>query len=127
LFDRCAAVVASRHLAAATAIVPAWWGIVEVDESTQAFRWIRSAERNHDVEVGLMVQLLWRDEVAAVLSELEIEVGASASRSAMWRTLLRRAEPSLVREHVKRRLISRDPASARIPTRRFKEACAPAG
>lgn len=123
LFDRCTAVLATKHLEAGANLLPIWWGIIDAGLNVDdPLIWIRQPAMNPNVDLELLVQLLWRDEVAGALEDLGITVPARLGRRAMWRLLLREVEPSHLHEQVRMALLTRDPRRARIPSRRF---CAP--
>jgi hypothetical protein len=121
LFDRCTVVLAQRHVAAAMAMVPEWWGVIAIvtDDRPPSFRSVRSATPNDDVDPETLVRLLWREEVRAVLSALGDEPDPRASRSSMWHHLLGLVDLDRLKELVRSALLDRDPILARIPTRRF--------
>ncbi|HSV66160.1 MAG TPA: sce7726 family protein [Mycobacteriales bacterium] len=121
VFDRCSVVLAERHVAAATEMLPEWWGVVAIVSEGMApsFRSVRSAAPNSGVDPETLVRLLWRQEVRAVLSALGSEPDPQASRSSMWQHLLGLVELDRLKEAVRGALLGRDPDVARIPTRRF--------
>jgi hypothetical protein len=70
VFDTVTLVVAQRHLSAAEAIVPPWWGIeVATCDSllSVTLATVRKEEINPSVDARSLVQLLWRDEVLEIL------------------------------------------------------------
>lgn len=65
IFDRVTLVCAERHLSAASAIVPAWWGLLVAVPG--ALRVEREAVDNPTDTTPRMVQLLWQAEANALL------------------------------------------------------------
>lgn len=127
VFDRCTAVLASRHLDGASMILPAWWGIMEVPEDgPDELIEIRPASLNANVDSNVLVRLLWRDEVFGVLSALGLAGHEHLGRHALWHLLVRAIDAEELRVRVRDALLARDPSSARIPTRRFRNVLATA-
>lgn len=121
LFDRCVAIVAARHVAKAVQIVPAWWGIVIYDDrgAEITFTTMRGAEPNPAVNLEVLVRLLWRDEAFAALEGMGMSPDRATPRGSLWRALLMVASADDLRMIVRRAIFNRDPARARIATRRF--------
>lgn len=125
LFDRCTAVLATKHLDEGATVVPTWWGLIEATE--QSLVWRRFPEHNRSVDMRVLVQLLWRDEAVHALQHLGIPMRERLGRHSMWRLLLKEADEPRLKAHVRTALLVRDPRGARIPTRRFTTARAVAG
>lgn len=120
VFDRCTAVVASKHLERVAEMVPGWWGITTVAENgSMSFAQVRAAQPNPQVDAETLVRLLWRDEARAAVLDLGRAPPDGASRSSLWRELVQVLPLPQLRDVVRRALIGRDPAKARIPTQRF--------
>jgi hypothetical protein len=125
LFDRCSVVVAEKHRDEAATMVPAWWGITTVHvNGAVSFAEIRPPQRNRAIDPEILVRLLWKEEAITALMKLGAPPGEGASRGVLWRALLEAASVSQLRSAVRRALLSRDPARARIATRRFRTATA---
>lgn len=120
LFDRCTLVLAERHLDAALAIVPGWWGVAMIlaDRVPLSFRLVRPASPNHGVDPETLVRLLWREEVRSVLSRFGAEPDPRASRASMWQQLLSLVDLDGLKHAVRKALLERDPSLARFPNRR---------
>ncbi len=122
VFDKCSLVAAERHLRIAEGLLPTWWGLVRIpccpDGSLEV---VRAAGRNPSVDTAVLVRLLWKDEARSALFSLGVSVDASRGRGWMWEQLQSRASESQVRTLVRRALTARDPATARIPTKRFRQ------
>jgi hypothetical protein len=116
-------VLATKHLERGTELLPAWWGIMDAGDNVgDSLRWLRQPDVNPEVDLGLLVKLLWRDEAADALADLGIAAPSHLGRQAMARLLLKEAEPSLLRDCVRTTMRTRDPRLARIPTRRSTRA-----
>ena len=114
--DKASLIVASRHLDAALAIIPEWWGVLVVDRGMHSgvnFHRIRSERINRAVDPLILARLLWRPEAQAILRELGIsERDLRAPREALYQRIvselpLRRLART-VRETLKSRLVWRD-------------------
>jgi hypothetical protein len=69
--ERCVLVAASRHLPAADAALPPWWGMIEVlDGPTVTLRWRRAAGPNPATDRRTLLLMLRRDEAEALLTSL---------------------------------------------------------
>ncbi|MBS1886044.1 MAG: sce7726 family protein [Actinobacteria bacterium] len=120
LFDRCVAVLATAHLGPGMKRVPPWWGVIDAGErDDDRLEWIRQPGPNPEVDLELLVKLLWKEEALAVAAELGIETSARASRHALWRRLLRDASPASLKVCVRSAVAGRNGSSARIPTRHW--------
>jgi hypothetical protein len=121
IFDCCTVVLAERHLDAALAIVPDWWGVAVIlnDQVPPHFDLVRKARPNCAVDPETLVRLLWREEVRSILSALGAEPDPRASRISMWQQLLGLVELDALKEAVRWALLRRDPRLARFPTRRL--------
>ena len=120
LFDRCNVALAPRHIDAATEILPSWWGVLVFDcEPIPTFSRLRDAGVNDGVDPETLVRLLWRSEVHAALCALGMPPEPKALRSRMWEQLLSLVDLPGLKVTVRKALLSRDPADARIPTQRF--------
>ncbi len=128
LFDRCTLVVAQRHSDRAVAMLPEWWGITTVCvNGSVGFTATRKPRPNAAVDPETLVRLLWRDEVTMALIQLGNQPDPRGSRSSLWEELLRAATLAQLRALVRKAILSRDPARARIATRRFRIEAAAAG
>ena len=71
VFDTVTLVVAERHFERAKELVPPWWGIevavFNTASSELEIKPVRDEQINPCVDALKLVQLLWRDEVLAIL------------------------------------------------------------
>jgi hypothetical protein len=118
VFDRCHAVLAHRHIDAALEILPAWWGVLVVDEGL-TFMTLRPAQPNLAVDSETLVRLLWRDEAFAALCELEPPPDRRAGRYRLWEMLLACLDAETLKTVVRQALLARDASRARIASRRY--------
>lgn len=118
LLDQITVVSSCRHLEKAKSIVPDWWGLTEVFErdGTVEFSVVREPQNNPSVDVFSLVQLLWRDEALALLTELGVHKGVrSKSRHIIWQRLCEATTLSELSALVRQQLKARESwRSARI-------------
>lgn len=110
VFDRLTMVCAERHLEAAQALLPEWWGIEVAEQRGVRTRIIRKrvARANPAVEPRAVAQLLWRSEALAALEDMDAARGLrSKPRRTLWSALAeaapRRELRALVREALRAR------------------------
>lgn len=116
VLDRATLVVSDRHLNKAGLLIPDWWGILTVGktkDSRPKLQSARSARRNPAIDFRALVELLWRPEVIAVLSELgastrELRQPRAHLYDALVASLSGRRLRDLVRQQLKARLHWRD-------------------
>lgn len=115
VFDRVWLAADARHVDAALALIPHWWGVVRVGERGGActLTQVRPSRLNTDVDLASLVQLLWRDEALAELSALGLAAGLErAPRRVLWQRLAdavpRRASKAQVQRRVRERLRDRE-------------------
>ena len=116
LFDRCAVVVAERHLDAALGLIPDWWGAASIhaDGDALTFRVTRWGKSNRDVDAETLVRLLWRDEARCILASHGAEPDARASRASMWQLLLGALDVKELQSAVCQALLNRGPSPMRF-------------
>jgi hypothetical protein len=110
VFDRLTMVCAERHLEAALALLPDWWGVEVAEQRGARTRIVRkrAARANPAVEPRAVAQLLWRSEVLGALEDMDAARGLrSKPRRTLWSTLAevvpRRELRALVREALRAR------------------------
>jgi hypothetical protein len=110
IFDTVTLVVAERHLRLAQAIIPMWWGIevATLNSSFVNLEVVRNEAPNPEVNPNSLVQLLWRDEVVAILDQLPASKGfRSKPRRILWEMLTTTLPlddlKAVVREFLKKR------------------------
>jgi hypothetical protein len=80
VFDRLTLVAGGRHLTAAVAILPQWWGVDAVEPTPDGVTLVeaRPALLSPDRDPESIARLLWRDEAAAIL----VRRGATVTRAS---------------------------------------------
>jgi hypothetical protein len=114
VFDQCTAVVAERHLHAASALLPTWWGLMTFPAMEATFGVVRPCGDNPGIDYPTLVRLLWKEEVRAALARLGCEVGPQEARESMWDLLMAVVDGDQLRGIVRDLLYRRDPAAARF-------------
>jgi hypothetical protein len=109
IFDRCTAIVATRHEMRADGLLPEWWGLIIVEPGPEPiFLTRREGQANPSVDVELVVRLLWRAEVTQILLDHGVQPDRPGGRSAMWTQLLEALDPSKITAVVRDALRSRE-------------------
>jgi len=109
---RCVAVVATKHLDAAEAQLPRHWGVVEADG--RELLWHRQASRNDQVELKSLLRLLWRQEAARALEELDGVPREGRRRQSLLGELWRTLDSAAIDDCVCRALLARSPYEGRV-------------
>ena len=88
VFDRVTIVAHGAHMARAVDRVPPWWGVTQaigIGKTLVTFMERRPAEDNPGRDPDALVQLLWRDEVIAILRRRGIDRGVRTKpRQYAW-------------------------------------------
>lgn len=87
VLDRATLVVAERHLHSALGILPAWWGVVRVQEMPrrQPFTTVRRGRNNPHRDPRSLVELLWLEDALALLEERQVARGVRGMpRRLVW-------------------------------------------
>lgn len=82
VFDFCTLVTEPKHLDAALALLPPWWGVLVVGDG--AVRVHRAGEQ-HIPEPGPLVRMLWKDEVRRLYRAHGLRVKPKEYIHDMWR------------------------------------------
>ena len=112
IFDTMTVVVAERHLIAAEALIPNWWGIQVANShessSLITIDHVRGESTNPGVDPSLLVQLLWRDEVLNLLDQVNASKSLrSKPRRVLWEVLARTVPLPQLQDMVRRCLRTR--------------------
>ena len=98
------------HLKNARNIIPKWWGIITVKESTHsiALKRTRKARSNPDLDSESIAQLLWRDEALSLLTEKGLDKGyRTKTRDELCRRLANEVNLIELRRDVRERIKGR--------------------
>jgi hypothetical protein len=110
VFDTVTIVVANRHLKAAEAFIPAWWGIdlaTALGNIDVAIDTVRDESSNPAIDPSALVQLLWRDEALNLLTSRAIRLPRKKSRQNVWDCLVANLSLTELRTEVRAALKSR--------------------
>jgi hypothetical protein len=94
----------------AATLVPEWWGIVVAGEgrSGARYRFLQRPQLNPNLNLDVLLSLLWRDEIVALLSTLTGGVARPrAAKSAIRAELLIRIEAHVLRHATLQKLRER--------------------
>lgn len=87
VLDQATLVVGDRHLADATDVVPAWWGILRFYPTAHGLRFktVRHPRKNPHRDSRALVELLWLDEAIALLEGRNAARGVRGkARGIVW-------------------------------------------
>lgn len=111
IFECATLVTAPRHLNRAKAIVPKWWGIIEVRCSRAPgsyLRRIRESRVNPTLRATAVASLLWRSETLDLLAKLGLDAGVRSKQSeALIARLAEHLSPEKISFHVREILRAR--------------------
>lgn len=111
VLDKATLVVGASHVERALPLIPEWWGVRVVTTGGRGAVLIepmRPARMNDGIEASALALLLWREELVAALTSLNIKKNKLRAPRAQLAQILADALPlkllrPLVREQVKRR------------------------
>ncbi|WP_407353990.1 sce7726 family protein [Luteimonas sp. R10] len=111
VLDKATLVVSASHATRALPLIPEWWGVRIVTTGARGavlIEPLRPARMNNGIEGAALALLLWRDELVAALTSLQIEKNKLRAPRAQLAQILADVLPlkqlrPLVREQVKRR------------------------
>lgn len=109
--DYVTIVASESHIIKTTDLVPNWWGLIATSfqEGEIIFRLVRQPQANPTIDPYSVAQLLWRPEVASILSELGLKKGITGkSRQVLWQTLAETLSISDLRDRVRHTLKVRE-------------------
>jgi hypothetical protein len=110
--DLATLIAAERHIDAAAALLPGWWGIVEARKTrkgTVAFRRLRRERVNRALDPMTLAQLLWHAEVAQLLRQLGAEESLLRSpRAILYAELIAALPITYLRRAVREILKTRE-------------------
>lgn len=87
VLDRATLVFGERHLNAAKAMLPGWWGLLRTDAGPNGprFKTIRQGRSNPQRHARTLAELLWRDDALALLDRRnEAHRVRSKPKFAVW-------------------------------------------
>jgi hypothetical protein len=111
VLDRATLVVGERHLDAAKALLPGWWGLLRIGASPDGPRFskIRRGRRNPQRHARTLVELLWRDEALDLLDTRNAARGVTSKpRFAVWDRLCEHFDVEEIAAEVRRCLKARE-------------------
>ena len=87
VLDRMTLVAGEKHLAAATQMVPAWWGVtaVKIRQARPVLKVLRKGRKNPARDPRALVELLWHSEALELLENRGLAKGVRGKpRAAVW-------------------------------------------
>jgi hypothetical protein len=111
VMDKVTLVVSDCHLTEAVNIVPAWWGIKQVTQGSRQgihLKTFRVGKLNPQLDKLALSKLLWRDELLAILGELdELHGIKSKPKRILWSKLASCMDIGELRDIVRAKLKAR--------------------
>ncbi len=109
-FDANYVVVGTRHAMHIEEHVPAWWGIITVEEEDGAadFYVLRQARENPQVDWKRKLGLLWRQELAHIQAKNMLPRYPGKGRRFVAQKLLERVPLEILRPQISEELFERD-------------------
>ncbi len=111
VFDTVTILTASRFIDGLEDIIPDWWGVTRAEmeeDGTVHFFPYRQPQQNPNIDPLALAQLLWRDEVIAILKERGLHKGLlSKPRHVLWNVLAQNLELRDLQDEVRKTLKAR--------------------
>ena len=109
-FDMNIIAVGSSHAAHVEEHVPAYWGIITIDEidGHPDFYYLRLPARNPSMKLLRKIEILWRPELAHIQELNELPKYAQKSKAFVQEVLVERVEPSRLSIQISDELFERD-------------------
>ena len=109
-FDMNIIAVGSSHAAHVEEHVPAYWGIITIDEidGRPDFYYLRLPARNPAMKPLRKIEILWRPELAHIQELNELPKYAQKSKAFVQEVLVERVEPSRLSIQISDELFERD-------------------
>lgn len=109
VFDRITLVCGASHLRDVRKLVPKWWGLVVAAEAggIVELRTVRAGKVNHKIDMMAMIQLVWKNETAAILEQEGLACPSRWGTYQLWESAVSNIERErlafLIRETIKAR------------------------
>lgn len=99
-FDVVILVTHERWTVKAMTMIPPWWGLIQGSDAdgTYTYRLVRRPTTNDQVDLGALVGLLWREEIARIFEEhLNRAMPARSPKRALRTQLLNEVAPKTLK------------------------------
>jgi hypothetical protein len=110
--DKATLIAADRHVAAATELLPLWWGIISVAKGREGaviFRRVRPERINRCLDAMTLARLLWRPEVIKILRSQGVdEKSLRSPRTGLYTLLVASMSRTKLRDTVRTTLKCRE-------------------
>lgn len=119
VFDYVTIATSAKYLTAIEQVIPSWWGLMQVTSSEEGLclDLIKTPERNPDVDPYALVQLLWKEEALAILTDHGLAKGLiSKPRQHAWNRLVEAIPMPELADLVRGRLKLREAWQNRLPS-----------
>lgn len=119
VFDYVTIATSAKYLVAIEQVIPAWWGLMQATpaEAGVCLSFVREPQRNTEVDPHALVQLLWKEEAIAILTDHGAAKGVlSKPRQYAWNRLVDTIPMPELAELVRERLKLREAWQNRLPS-----------
>lgn len=110
-FEKVSIITAPNHLDKLLVMLPDWCGVILATKGSKggvAFKTIRRAKKNPQLEIHAMAHFLWRKEIIDILTQLGIdEKSLKSSRETLYRLLPEKMTAKHLTQLIKEKFISR--------------------
>ena len=109
-YDKNFVAVGTRHAAHIEEHVPAWWGIITVEETPQGpdFYLLRKATDNPKMKLKHKLSLLWRPELAHLQEINNMPKYKAKSKAFVIEKIMEKVDPEILRGQICDELFERD-------------------
>lgn len=110
IFDEIHLVCGARHVEAAKATVPSWWGMFVAERDARGvvvISQIRAANTNARQESFSLASMLWRDEALAMIDASVTALPKRASSHVLWEHIATTFSLDVIRNKVSETLLQR--------------------
>lgn len=110
IFDTMTLVTGKSHVDKAIQIIPEWWGLYYVSgDNRPVLKRKRQQKQNPRIDIFQLTQLLWKDELIALLELEDIKKGIkSKNRFALGELAVNCIKETTIKTYVKETLKSRE-------------------
>lgn len=109
-FDKAAIVVGSQYINDISKNVPDWWGIYYAerkDDGRVAIKEVRAGAKNRHVDTMALLELLWRDELYALLKQHGVKGIAGKNRRILRGMAHEHIDANVIKDYVRQTIKTR--------------------
>lgn len=109
-FDKAAIVVGSQYINDISKNVPGWWGIYYAerkDDGRVAIKEVRAGAKNRHVDTMALLELLWRDELYALLKQNGVTGISGKNRRILRGMAHEHIDANVIKDYVRQTIKTR--------------------